>query len=89
MESGFYSSEDGNRIFVVFGGKIGVGVVQNKVEKQAGIYLQELDNNHEIGEYRPEEFNKEKTTIHLLFEDAKSIDILIKDLLEAKKELEK
>lgn len=87
MESGFYSSEDGNRIFVVFGGKI--GVVQNKVEKQAGIYLQELDNTHEIGEYRPEEFNEEKTTIHLLFEDAKSIDILIEDLLEAKNELEK
>lgn len=88
MESGFYSNEDGNKIFVVFGGRIGVGVVRNKIEKQAGIFFQELDKNHEIGEYRPEEFNKEKTTIHLLFEDAKSIDVLIKDLLEAKKQLD-
>lgn len=88
MESGFYSSEDENRIFVVFGGKIGVGLARNEVEKQIGICFQELDNNHEIGERKPEKFNKEKPTIYLLFEDVKSIDVLIKDLSEAKKQLD-
>lgn len=53
-----------------------------------GLALQEMNDMHEVGENKPEPFDKEKPTIYLLFEDAKSIDVVLKTLLDAKKNLQ-
>lgn len=87
MESGLYCSEDEKNAYVVFGGKINTVAAKDDEEKIVAILLQELDKKLEIGTKKSEDWDKEKPTIHLIFNNTKSIDVLIDLLQSAKQQL--
>lgn len=88
MESGIYCNENEDKLYIVFGGKIGVIAAKDSGNKNVALMLQELDSKVEIGKEEPEEFDEKKPTIHLIFEDTKSIDVVMDILSTAKKQLE-
>lgn len=84
MESGIYISDDKINTYVVFGGRIGFAVgkstLNSKEYKLFGI--QQLDKTYNVGETisDSEKWEYHKQSVHLLFDNEKSIDVLIKAL---------
>lgn len=91
MESGFYMTDKCNELVVVFGGKIGVCtcVPKDESDKSAHILFRELNKKTNIGVRNPEEWNFDGPSIHFVFEDARSVDVVVNHLLEVKKQLER
>ena len=87
MESGIYFNEKGN-LYLVFGGKINVIAGKNDENKNVAVLFQELGNKVEIGKKEPEEWDKNRPAIHLIFDNTKSIDVLTDLLSKCKKQLE-
>lgn len=87
MESGIYFNEKGN-MYLVFGGKINVIAAKDDENKSVAVLFQELENKVEIGKDEPEECDKNRPAIHLIFDNTKSIDVLTDLLSKAKKQLE-
>lgn len=83
MESGIYN--DGKMLFVIFGGKIGVGggtiAINDDCEKYACVHFQENSNSYAIGDdvYDKEPLAEDKK-IMLCFDNVASIDVVIKAL---------
>ena len=83
MESGFYN--DGKNLFVIFGGKIGVGggtiAINDDCEKYACVHFQENSGSYAIGEdvYDKEPLAEDEK-IMLCFDNVASIDVVIKAL---------
>lgn len=86
LESGIYTVDE-NAIFIVFGGKINIGVGQTSDNIYKTIGIQELNENAEIGVKNPEPWDKNKSTIHLLFDKKEEIDVFIKNLKRIRKNL--
>ena len=81
MESGIYAFEDDKKIphiNIIFGGKIGVGIGCN--ENYTGVVLTELPSKQEIDVNQPEVDAYNQFSISLLFDNPKSIDVMIKAL---------
>lgn len=77
---------------VIFGGKIGVGGTLTR-EGFSVLFLQELDEQVEVGhngdwEYDIDRKKTDKGKVELIFQNVKSIDILIEHLTELKGYLE-
>lgn len=88
FESGIYGSEQGD-IFVLFGGKIGVGGGYHKQTRTHTLLFQELDNKYEVGTEKPELYKKEKPSVFLLFNKEEEVDVVIKALNVVKEKLKK
>ena len=90
MESGIYN--DGKNLFVIFGGKIGVGggnVTINDLDKKyACVHFQENSDSYAIGDdvYDKEPLAEDKK-IMLCFDNVASIDVVIKALEIAKEKI--
>ena len=83
MESGIYN--DGKNLFVIFGGKIGVGsdtiAINDDCKKYACVSFQENSGGFAIGEdILDKEPIAEDKKIVLCFDNVASIDIVIKVL---------
>lgn len=87
MKSEIFISKDQKDLCVIFGGKIHVAIGENKKHNTASVMLQELDNIAEVGSKHLEEWNNEKPTVHLVFNNVKSIEIMRKALDEVEKYL--
>ncbi len=87
MKSEIFISKDQKDLCVIFGGKIHVAIGGNKKHNTASVMLQELDNIAEVGSKHLEEWNNEKPTVHLVFDNVKSIEIMRKALDEVEKYL--
>lgn len=87
MESEIFLSKDHNGLFVVFGGKIHVATGGNEKYNTASIMLQELDKKGESGTKHGEKWNEEKPTVHLVFNDVRSVNIIRKALDDVEKYL--
>lgn len=87
MESGIYN--DGKNLFVIFGGKIGVGggnvTINDLNRKYACVHFQENSDSYAIGDdvYDKEPI-AEDNKIMLCFDNVASIDVVIKALEMAK-----
>lgn len=90
MESGIYN--DGKNLFVIFGGKIGVGgdtiAINDDCEKYACVHFQENSGSYAIGEdvYDKEPIAEDKK-IMLCFDNVASVDVVIKALERVKEKL--
>ena len=90
MESGIYN--DGKNLFVIFGGKIGVGggnvTINDLGKKYACVHFQENSDSYAIGDdvYDKEPLAEDKK-IMLCFDNVASIDVVIKTLVRAKENL--
>lgn len=82
MESGFYN--DGKNLFVVFGGKIGVGsgtATFNDIdEKYACVHFQENSRSYAIGEDVRQRPITDDKMIVLCFDNVASVDVVINAL---------
>ena len=87
MESGVYILYDKNIISVVFGGRIGLALSERNGYKSLG--LQQLDKKYNVGESIKEKWNRYKLSVNLLFDNEKSIDILIEALDKLKENFNK
>lgn len=87
MESGVYILYDKNIISVVFGGRIGLALSERNGYKSLG--LQQLDKKYNVGESIKEKWNRYKPSVNLLFDNEKSIDILIEALDKLKENFNK
>ena len=86
MESGIYN--DGKNLFVIFGGKIGVGggtVTHDDDKKYACVHFQENRGSYAIGDdvYDKEPIAEDKK-IMLCFDNVASVDVVIKALERAR-----
>jgi len=74
---------------VFFGGSIIVGVAREETTNNAILVIQCDDNEYEIGEPIPgkegEKIGDNQNNVLLVFDDVKSIDVVIKQLKIAKK----
>ena len=80
MESGIYN--DGRNLFVIFGGKIGVGGGNVTIDKKyACVHFQENSDSYTIGDdvYDKEPLAEDKK-IMLCFDNVASIDVVINAL---------
>lgn len=82
MESGIYITEKGN-IHLFFGGKIRVGIAENELGEKV-LLLDELPIPQEIGSDAMSQADMERQKIVLHFDNEKSIDVVIKNLLRLK-----
>ena len=90
MESGIYN--DGKNLFVIFGGKIGVGggnvTINDFNKKYACVSFQENSGSYAIGEdVLDKEPIAEDKKIMLCFDNVASIDVVIKALEIVKEKL--
>lgn len=89
MESGYYN--DKRNFYVVFGGKIGIGIGDCNFgnEKYEILFFQKTEKQYEVGE---DIFSKEKVKdenkLVLCFNDVKQVDVVINNLLKVKEQLE-
>ena len=84
MESGIYN--DGKNLFVIFGGKIGVGGGNVTIDKKyACVHFQENSDSYAIGDdvYDKEPLAEDKKIL-LCFDNVASIDVVIKALNKAR-----
>lgn len=79
MESGIYNDGESS-IFIIFGGKINIGIGTMKYDNYKAIGFQELNKKVEIGTEYAEAWDKNKPTIHLLFDKKEEIDAVINGL---------
>ena len=82
MESGIYITGKGN-IHLFFGGKIGVGIAENELGEKV-LLLDELPIPQEIGSDAMSQADMERQKIVFHFDNEKSIDVLINNLLRLK-----
>ena len=83
MESGIYTTRKGD-IHLFFGGKIGVGIAENELGENV-LFLNELPIPQEIGSDAMSQEDMERNKIVFHFNNEKSIDVVIKNLLRLKK----
>lgn len=84
MEKGIFFIE--NRTLVVFGGTIGVADGTLK-DGNMVLLLQETGIHNEIGEKIPHLYDENKKHVMLIFDNTKSVDVVINHLKEIKKKL--
>lgn len=98
MQSGIYFDEGKAEINILFGGKIGVGTEKGvlkeygKEQDAYSLFLQELEEVHDVGEdLRGKPVKVSPFKIRLVFQDKDidSINVLIKGLENIKKGLKK
>lgn len=82
MESGIYTTREGN-IHLFFGGKIGVGIAENELGEKV-LFLEELTIPQEIGSDAMPQEDMKKNKIVFHFNNEKSIDVVINNLLRLK-----
>ena len=82
MESGIYISDNKNDTYVIFGGRIGLAVGKRTVKgnEYKCLGAQTLDKTYNVGESIKEKWNYSKPSVHLLFDNEKSIDAIIESL---------
>lgn len=86
MESGIYNDGESS-IFIIFGGKINILIGTMKYDNYKTIGFQELNKKVEIGTEYPEPWDKNKPTIHLLFDKKEEIDVVINNLKKLREKL--
>ena len=84
MENGIFLSE--NRTLVVFGGTIGVTYGTLK-DGDMVLLLQETGVHNEIGANIPHLYDENKKHVMLIFDNTKSVDVVINHLKEIKEKL--
>ena len=85
QSSGIYKSSVDNSIFVVFGGKIGLSLCHDDEHKL--LRMHELKERINIGDvFDKSEIEKDCPPVSLVFDNVKSVDVVIKKL-ETIKEL--
>lgn len=82
MESGIYITEKGN-IHLFFGGKIGVGIAETGLKEKV-LVLDELPIPQEVGSDAMLQVDMERQKIVFHFDNEKSIDVIICNLLKLK-----
>lgn len=85
MKSEIFISKDSGELFVVFGGKIHLAIGENKKHKTASVMFQELDKQYDLCSKHEEQWDSNKPTVHFVFDDVRSIDVVQEALEEAKK----
>lgn len=89
MESGFYN--DGKMLFVVFGGKIGVGsgtlTINDSDKKYAFVSFSESIGSYSIGEDILDKESIPEDKIALFFDNVASVDVVINALERIKGKL--
>lgn len=87
MKSEMFISKDSGELFVVFGGKIHIAIGGNTKHKTASVMLQELDKQYDLGSKHEEVWDVNKPTVHLVFNDVRSIGLFREALDEVEKYL--
>ena len=84
--SGIYKSATDGSIFVVFGGKIGLSLYHDNEHKL--LMMNELEESVNVGDiYDKSKVNKYCPPVSLVFNDAKSVDVVINYLERLKQYL--
>lgn len=84
QSSGIYRSTTNNDIFIIFGGKIALSLAHDN--EHLVLIMNELKESINIGDfYNRNDINKQCPSINLLFNDIKSINVVIEYLEKLKK----